>query len=76
LDIKQRAARARALLADENFRTVMDELRDEQVKIFLNSGSTDSEIREEAHSIVSALSKIEGRLQSAITDEKIFEKRK
>ena len=54
----------------------MDELRDEQVKIFLNSGSTDSEIREEAHSIVSALGKIEARLQSAITDEKIFEKRK
>lgn len=76
MDIKQRAAQARALLADENFRTVMDELKDEQVNIFLNSGSTDSELREEAHSIVSALGKIEGRLQSAITDEKIFEKRK
>jgi alpha-glucuronidase len=76
LDIKQRAARARALLADDNFKTVMDELKQEQINVFLNSGSTDSEIREEAHSIVSALSKIEGRLQSAITDEKIFEKRK
>jgi len=54
----------------------MDELKDEQVNIFLNSKSTDVELREEAHSIVSALSKIEGRLQSAITDEKIFDKRK
>lgn len=54
----------------------MDELRGEQVKIFLNSGSADSGIREEAHSIVSALGKIEARLQSAITDEKVFEKRK
>jgi phosphomevalonate kinase len=76
LDIKQRAACARALLADDNFRTVMDELKEEQVNIFLNSKSADSEMREEAHSIVSALSKIEARLQSAITDEKIFDKRK
>jgi len=76
LDIKQRAARARALLADDNFKTVMDELKQEQINIFLNSGSADSGIREEAHSIVSALGKIEARLQSAITDEKVFEKRK
>jgi hypothetical protein len=54
----------------------MDELKQEQINVFLNSGSSDSESREEAHSIVSALSKIEARLQSAITDEKVFEKRK
>lgn len=54
----------------------MDELKEEQVNIFLNSKSADSEMREEAHCIVSALSKIEARLQSAITDEKIFDKRK
>jgi len=76
LDIKQRAARARALLADDNFKTVMDELKQEQINVFLNSGSSDSESREEAHSIVGALGKIEARLQSAITDEKVFEKRK
>ena len=76
MDIKQRAARARALLSDENFRTTIDELKEEQVNIFLNSKSTDTELREEAHSIVSALSKIEARLQAAITDEKIFDKRK
>lgn len=76
MDIKQRAARARSLLADENFKTVMDELKQEQINVFLNSGSSDSESREEAHSIVSALSKIEARLQSAITDEKVFDKRK
>ena len=76
MDIKQRAARARALLADDNFKTVMDELKQEQINVFLNSGSSDSESREEAQSIVSALGKIEARLQSAITDEKVFEKRK
>lgn len=76
MDIKQRAARARALLADDNFKTVMNELKQEQINVFLNSGSSDSESREEAHSIVSALGKIEARLQSAITDEKVFEKRK
>ena len=75
-DIELRASKARALLADENFKTLMQELKQRQADIFFNSARSDTESREEAHTIMSALNKIEAYLQSAITDEKILKKRK
>jgi len=76
IDIEQRASKARALLADETFKTLMQELKQRQTEIFFNSAHSDFESREEAYSIMSALNKIEAHLQSAITDEKILKKRK
>ena len=76
IDIEQRASKARALLADETFKTLMQELKQRQTEIFFNSSHSDFESREEAYSIMSALNKIEAHLQSAITDEKILKKRK
>jgi hypothetical protein len=75
-DIELRASKARALLADETFKTFFEELKQRQTEIFFNSAPGDFESREEAYSIVSALNKIEAYLQSAITDEKILKKRK
>jgi hypothetical protein len=76
IDIEQRASKARALLADENFKTLIEELKQRQTEIFFNSAPSDTEKREEAYSMMSALNKIEAHLQSAITDEKILKKRK
>jgi len=50
-------------------------LRKEQISVFLNSGSS-PEGREEAHNICCALAKIEARLQSYVTDEKLLNKTK
>jgi len=75
-DIQIRASKARSLLADDNFRTLMQELRQRQTEIFFNSAPSDTELREEAYSMMSALNKIEAHLESAITDEKILKKRK
>ena len=75
-DIEVRASKARALLADETFKTLMMELRQRQAEIFFTTAPSDTEAREEAYSIMSALNKIEGHLQSAITHEKILKKRK
>jgi len=74
MDIKQRAANARSLLANESFKQVLEEIKNDQIKVFLNIGSTNADI-EEAHSVVSAIQKIEHHLQSSINDEKIFDKK-
>jgi Mn-containing catalase len=75
MDVKQKAARARELLHNESFVKVMDDIKKEQVNRFLNSIPTDTELREQAHSVVNAIRVIESYLQSAITDEKVFDKK-
>ena len=75
-DIEIRASKARALLADDNFKTMIMELRQRQAEIFFTTASNETVMREEAYSMMSALNKIEAHLESAITDEKILKKRK
>ena len=75
MDVKQKAARARELLHNESFVKIMDDIKKEQVNRFLNSIPTDTELREQAHSVVNAIRVIESHLQSAITDEKVFDKK-
>lgn len=76
MDIKQRAARARELLNNPAFIQMMTMLREEQVKKFLASAPNDLDAREQAHSIVTALQAIEDYLNSHITDEKMFDKKR
>lgn len=73
-DIVVRASRAKALLNDPTYQDLVAGLKDEQTKVFLNAASTTAE-REEAHKMVCALMKIEARLHSYITDEKILNKK-
>ena len=75
-DIEVRAAKARALLADDNFKTMLMELRQRQAEIFFTTAPNETVMREEAYSMMSALNKIEAHLQSSINDEKILNKRK
>ena len=74
MDITLRASRAKALLNDPTYQDLVAGLKDEQTKVFLNTASTTEE-REEAHKMVCALMKIESRLHSYITDEKILNKK-
>lgn len=75
MDVKQKAGRARELLNNPAFVQIMEDIKNEQIKRFLNSIPTDSELREQAHSVVNAIRIIESYLQSAITDEKVFDKK-
>ena len=67
---------AKRLLNDETFCAIIEKVRNQQVSTFVNSAKSDTDLREEAHSILRAIDKIEQALQSVITDEAIKEKRK
>tara|TARA_R110000868_G_scaffold189599_5_gene432658 strand:+ start:1233 stop:1472 length:240 start_codon:yes stop_codon:yes gene_type:complete len=73
MDVKQKAANARTLLANETFKGVLEDIKNDQIKVFLTSSSTDAVAREDAYSTVSAIKKIEHYLQSCINDEKMFD---
>ena len=75
MDITVRSSRAKALLNDPTYQDTVEEIRAEQVTIFLNQGST-AEEREAAHDVIRALAKIEARLNSYVTDEKLLKKQK
>ncbi len=73
-EIKEWAAKIRHLRNDEVYGAVINHIREQQVKVFLNSGSYDSDISS-AHDIIKALDKIEGYFNSVLSEEAIFDKR-
>ena len=75
MEITVRSSRAKALLNDPTYNDTVEEIKAEQINVFLNQGSS-AEEREAAHNVVCALAKIEARLQSYITDEKLLTKQK
>jgi hypothetical protein len=74
-DTELRAARAKRLRDDETFQKVIEEIRNEAIRAFLNSGPSDSETRDEAHAMTRALSKIEGKLNSWVSAQSLAEKK-
>lgn len=52
------------------------EIRADAFALFENSGPADVDTRNEAHAILQALTKITGKLDSAIADEMIASKQK
>lgn len=60
---------------DSTFTAILDSVRSDQIQIFVQSGASDTEKRENAHSIIRALDKIEQALQSVVTEEAIKTKR-
>jgi hypothetical protein len=73
LTVDQRAARARALLADEVLQEALAGLRAEKVAIL--TGRTPDEDMREARHAVWALDAIKARLQSFIDDQAMAEAR-
>lgn len=70
---KDRANAYKRLLNDDTFKLVLDEVKGEQVEVFLNPNS-EREERDEAHYLVVALQTIvnymEGVIASDIIDDK------
>lgn len=74
MDIKQRSARAKALLDDPLLKEVFDVLENEQISLFTNQVCNSEQLME-AHRDVRALRRIKDRLTSFVEDEKLLERR-
>ena len=72
---KVTAADVERILNDSCFRAIMNKVRTDQVNTFINSAPGETEAREEAHTILRALDKIEQAFRSVLTEEAIKEKR-
>ena len=73
-EIRIKADEARRLKADTAFVAFMQEVRDEQIKLFADSGAADVADREEAHAIMRALNQIEMKLDAATTAEAFLDR--
>ena len=74
-DIRIKADEARRLKSDGAFSAFVQEVRDDQIKVFASSGAADVAAREEAHAIMRALNQIEIKLDAAATAEKFLDRK-
>ena len=74
-EIRIKADDARRLKSDTAFMSFVQEVRDDQIKVFTDSGASDVEAREAAHGIILALNQIEMKLDAAITAETFLDRR-
>ena len=74
-EIRIKADEARRLKADTAFMSFVQEVRDDQIKVFTTSAASDVEAREAAHGIILALNQIEMKLDAAITAETFLDRR-
>ena len=57
------------------FSDFIEDVRNEQIRLFRTSGAQDIEQREEAHAILRALTKIEVELDAAIMAETLLDRK-
>jgi len=74
-EIRIKADEARRLKADSAFSTFVQEVRDDQIRVFTTSGASDVEAREAAHGIIRALNQIEMKLEAAMTAETFLDRK-
>lgn len=73
-EVNQRAAEARALIADPVFQAVIAEIREDAVSAFLRSSATPAEI-EAAHQKVRAIETVMAALKSRTDAEAVAKKK-
>lgn len=74
-EIRIKADEARRLKSDSAFSAFLQEVRDDQIKVFTTSVASDVEAREAAHGIIRALNQIEMKLDAAITAETFLDRK-
>tara|TARA_R100000734_G_C3245094_1_gene48472 strand:+ start:361 stop:591 length:231 start_codon:yes stop_codon:yes gene_type:complete len=74
MSIKEKAAGIKRLLTDEAYTGLINEIKKDQSDVFLDPQSSTEE-REEAHTIVRAIGKIEDRIARILQDEAIYDKK-
>ena len=74
-EIRIQAEDAKRLKEDTAFTQFIEDVRNEQIRLFTTSGVQDVEQREEAHAILRALNKIEVQLDAAIAAETLLDRK-
>jgi len=74
-DIRINADDAKRLKADTSFTDFIQDVRNEQIRLFTTSAAQDIEVREEAHAVLRALTKIEVQLDAAIMAETLLDRK-
>ena len=74
-EIRIKADEARRLKNDSAFSAFMQDVRDDQIKVFTTSTASDVEAREAAHGIIRALNQIEMKLEAAMTAETFLDRK-
>ena len=72
-EIRINANEAKRLKNDTAFKNFMQQVRDDQLRLFADSSASDVDAREEAHSIVRALNQIEVILDAKVNAETILD---
>ena len=70
-----KAEDAKRLKNDTAFMWFIEDVRNEQIRLFTTSDAQDIEQREEAHAILRALTKIEVELDAAIMAETLLDRK-
>ena len=74
-EIRMKAEDAKRLKNDTAFAQFVEDVRNEQIRLFTTSAAQDVEQREEAHAILRALNKIEVELDAAIMAETLLDRK-
>lgn len=74
-DIRIEADEAKRLKKDTAFMRFVDDVREDQMRVFANSEASEVDAREEAHAIIRALNKIEMFLDAAIAAEAMLDRK-
>lgn len=74
-EIRIAADDAERLKNDTAFMQFVEDVRNEQIRLFTTSAAQDVEQREEAHAMLRALNKIEVQLDAAIAAETLLDRK-
>ena len=74
-EIRIAADDAKRLKNDTAFMQFVEDVRNEQIRLFTTSGGQDVEQREEAHAMLRALNQIEVQLDAAIAAETLLDRK-
>tara|TARA_Y100000015_G_scaffold40799_1_gene46132 strand:+ start:273 stop:509 length:237 start_codon:yes stop_codon:yes gene_type:complete len=74
-DIRIKAEDAKRLKNDTAFTQFIEDVRNEQIRLFTTSDALDIKQREEAHAMLRALNKIEVELDAAILAETLLDRK-
>ena len=75
IDTRIKSEDAKRLKNDTAFSDFIEDVRNEQIRLFTTSGAQDIEVREEAHAVLRALTKIEVELDAAIMAETLLDRK-
>ena len=75
MNVKEKSAKIRTLQADDSYQSVITEITNQQVAVFVNADSTEEQ-RGEAHDVIRALRMIEDYFDSVHTDEAMHNRKR